>query len=461
MNALIVRDFARRRRLILGLLGGFYCLIAVTGAIENEYGEWAKLSLFLAYAIAPVLGSILVHFDSLRGWQRAVQQLPVNSGTAVNFSLWSICVGIPTAWLVLLTLPTVVFWSPDQFDRWFSLILATFSIVFASASVFLFGLAPNKPDGRDRGRAKQDAVLTLLGLAIWLSGFVLYFRWAGGARSGFDFPYLPVLMAGFLLSGAGLLRLQAKLVGTAKVSRVPQRFAREPVRSWHDSFMGESIGWAHLTVVWLVRQVKLILGAAVVALLIGVAQHYFRFIEIEELAIGPATPALSYSLLFAATLVSMGYGAIAIEISSARMLRALPLSSMHGGLRLVCLAFAAILCLIALFGVALFLLEKDNIIGWLFLLVGATGFASLAIPCALYFHDTNLSASIPLILVFAATIAWMHIAPLMELSALSIVAPAVCLGGNLLTLSLVVGIFSRSSRAYRDQGPLTRIGLGN
>lgn len=458
----IVLDFARRHRFVLALLGGFYCVIAVTGTFESSYGQWVKLSLFLAYSFASCLGPIFAQFDCLRGWLRAVRQLPVNSAGAVSLSLWSICVGIPTAWVLLLTLPTAVFWSPDQFDQWFSLILATSSIVFASASVFFLTLTPTGRTGRLGGQRMPGAVFSLLGLAIWLSGFFLYFRWAGGARSAMDFPSLPVLMAGVIFSVAGLLRLRSTLFGTAKVTSVFQRLGREPVKQWRDEFKSGLTGWAHLTAGWIVRQVGLALGAVVLYVLFGAALHYYRLGEIAELpSFESATPAYSLSLLLAATLLVLGYGATAIEISSARLFRTLPCGSIHGGLRLICSAFAAILCLLTPVGLALLVIENTNdAVGWLFSLVGAAGPASLAIPCALYLRDTVVSVG-PSILVWAATVAWMHIAPLMDLLTLGIVAPAVCLGGNLLSLLLVIGIFSRSSSAYRDQGSLIQSGLGN
>ena len=458
----IVLDFARRHRVVLGLLGGFYCVIAVTGTFESSGGEWAKLSLLLAYSFASCLGPILAQFDCLRGWLRAVRQLPVNSAGAVSLSLWSICVGIPTAWVLLLTLPTAVFWSPDQFDQWFSLILATSSIAFASASVLFFTITPKTQTEGFLGQRMLGAVTSLLGLAIWLSGFILYFRWAGGARSGIDFPSLPVLIAGVIFSLAGLLRLRSTLFGTARVTSVFQRLGREPVKQWRDEFNSGLTGWAHLTAGWIVRQARLALGVFLLYLLFGVALHYYRFGEIAELAFGSATPAYSLLSVLAAALLVFGYGATATEISSARLFRTLPCGSIHGGLRLICSAFAAVLCLVALIGLALLVIENtNNTVGWLLSLVGAAGPASLAIPCALYVRETVHSVAIPTILILAATIAWTHVAPLMDLLTLGIVAPAVCLGGNLLSLALVFGIFSRSSRAYRDKGLLIRIGLGN
>ena len=462
MNGRIVLDFARRWGIFLGLLGGFYCLIAVTGVFDGNYGEWGRLTLFLAYAITPSLGPIIFQFDCLRGWRRPVQQLPVNFVAAVSLSSWCICVGIPASLVSLLTMPTAVFWSPDQYDDWFSLILATFSIVFASASWWYLFFPWNNLNGAFRRRSWPNAVSGLLYLVFWLSGFFLYIRWAGRGRSGLDFPFLYCLMAGLIFSVAGFWRMRLMLFGAAIVNSVSQRLGREPVKQESDVLIGGLTGWAHLTTGWIVRQAGLALGTFLLYLLLGAALHYYRFGEIAELQFGSATPAYSLPLLLAAVLVVLGYAAIAIEISSVRLLRTLPFSAIRGGLWLICSAFAAILCLVALVGVGLSILEnKNNATGWLLSFVGGAGPASFAIPCALYLRDTVVSHAIPIFLVMAATIVWMHVAPLMELSTLGIVAPAVCVGGNVLSLLLVISIFSRSSLAYRTQGPVIQIGSRN
>lgn len=444
----VVLDFVRRRRLLLGLLGGYFLLGALV--LASEYRDGRRMLWLLAYLLASAFGATAHHFDESRGWLRAVRQLPQGNKSAATL-YWCIHVGVPTLGILFLCLPAAVLYASDQYDFWMFIILPIFGFAFASASMFhfVFALVP-KNRSRDPGKRSMPRVVLMLVVgAIWFSGFAFYSRWADSGRwDTHVFPYY--VMVGLLFSAAGSWQVRSAVNGTRPTRFFSQERRSGTAKSRRKALTAGLSGWGHLFSRWIVGQVGLA-SVVILTYLLYEAVKYSLFGDVMELKFATAEPSMIRSILLACP-VTLGYALAIGGISSTRILRTLPLSPLQCSLNLLGLATGTVLSLVALTGLAFFLIGQDNgSIGWFLCFLGAVGPASLTAPCALYMHDTVVGAMGSSLLVLAATVIWMYVASPIGITSLALVAPLVAVGGTAVSLLLVSRILVRSSRAYRGQ----------
>ena len=445
----IAIDYLRRKRLQLAFLGALYLLLCGAALAIGSDVSWRKLTWTLAYFLAPYLGTFPYWYDGVRGWRRSAHLLPLDSDSAATIS-WCVCVGIPTLGLLLLSLPAAAFSSTNAHSFWAPIIVPTVSVSFASASFvyFVCMLVPTNLSPNLSKRSVPRASVMLIGLVIWVFGASLVIRWAESGRWGADL--ILFVLCGLVFSWAGFGRARSAASGTMSASSVLRPRGLTTANSGRHASTERLTGWAQLTAQCLVRQAGLAFGAVLVYLLYEAARVYF-FDGTREFQYGTQQRSLLPSVLLA-SLVFLGYMATLDGFFSPRLLRTLPLSPVRCGLQFIGLACGSVLFLITLSGGAFFLMgNEDYSIGLFLNLLGAAGPASLSFPWALYIRNKTIDVISLVFLVLAPTVAWTHVASLLKLSALVFVAPAVFVGGNLVSLMFVIRILSRSSRVYGGQ----------
>ena len=444
----IVFDFVRRRRVVLGLAGGFFFFFVTSSAFEPGHTGWLR-NVFFAYVIAS-LGSVLFYSDRVYGWQRVVLLLPQSSQAAAMIS-WCICVGIPTVGVLLLSMPGALILMQGLDSTLFAVVFPNLSLGFASSSLcyFVFMLAPGNVSASFYRHAVSKFVATVLVMGIWFSGMILSLRLTTWKPIPPQTCFL-LVMSGLLFSAAGFHQFRSIARGKTTARDAPRQHGPVSVKSARTTSSGGLTGWRHPSVRRMVRQAGLALAAVSIFLLYEAATFLFSGGSME-LRFGPPERSFLPSVLFACLIVC-GYSAALAETPSARLLRTLPLDSVQCSLQLLGWGSAAVLFLVALTGGAFLLVGNENhSVAWFLSLLAAAGPASLCVPISAYMSKTAIETIIALVIVSYATAVCLHFAPLIALSFLVLVAPAVCVGGLVLSLVLLVQILSRSSRAFLSQ----------
>ena len=170
----IVRDYLQRRSMVLLLYSGlFFLLTLLAYSLAGDYGFGSFLLLFAILFVCAAVG--LLYFDDRNGFARVLLHLPVDPGMVAK-THWVLMVGIPTVWVLGLTIAALLATSAGGRVSWLSVPLAvTLSFLVAS---FVFCLDAVRNSGRRFGGESAPGwvrlvVWALVAMASWAGVFVL------------------------------------------------------------------------------------------------------------------------------------------------------------------------------------------------------------------------------------------------------------------------------------------------
>ena len=460
MMSRIIRDFVQRRSIVLVTGSALYLvfsLLAYSLAGHDGFGFF-----LLAFAILFVcLIAGVLYFDNHSGLPRVLFHLPVDR-SALAKTYWAMAVGVPTAWVLGLTLIAWLATSAGGRVAWFSVPIAVALSFLMASFVFCMEALENsrrKFGGESAPRWAQVAMVTLVVLAALAGGFVFL-------RS-FDFflsmdfwqvkHLLALLALGAAASTLGWARTRALL--RARKARPRLRLAGPGLAILKRPLMLRNLsGFAAITVSCLWIPAAIAAGLATffafdmgARYLLGLNQSHPHM----ELSGDPGAAALVL-----ACFIVCGFAATYSRFANPRMLLGLPVSARKLSAFVTLLPATLVLLQVALAFPLLYVLDRTAAMTLFLPLAGAVGIAALICPAILVRPQgavTGLLATAAIVILICL---WLVVS--VRVPALQPAAVLVFAGGLIVSWALTWLVFRYALDSVTKPLPVQRVApLGN
>ncbi len=463
MISRVVRDFLQRRSrflLLCSLLSLGLSLLAYGALGPDRLGSALLHSGIILTSL--ITGVVLIEYKS--GLTRVVLHLPIDR-PALAKTYWALAVGVPTAWVLGLTLIAWLAASMVGGVGWIAVpMAAAFAFLIPS---FCFCMDALENSGRRYGgesapRLARVAMWTLFVMA-WLAGEYVFF---GSFLGSFNFAVSPdtwqpkhplVLLAlGAAASALGFARTRALL--TARRARSKSRLAQSgPAIRKRLPLARNLTGFAAITAgcLWIPITIAAALGA-----FIAIDIWIRDLLELSDSHpyMDLSNPVVRGSIF--SGMVVIGFVATAPRFASFRVLKGLPVSTRRLGASVTLLPAILVLTQVALAFPLLHALDPLAAVSTSLSLAGAVGIGALLCPAVLVRPQQDIAFLAALVGVAVLVSVWLTISALDP--GWEILAPLVLAGGLLASWALSVLVFRHALAAADKPEPLQRVSpVGN
>lgn len=457
MISRVVRDFLQRRSTVL-LLGSalhlVFSLLAYSLAGHDGFGTFLLLfAMLLACATA---GLLYVEYRS--GLMGVLLHLPVDR-SALATTYWAMAVGVPTAWVLGLTLTAWLATSADGRVSWFSVPMAVaLAFLFSSFSFCLEALenSGRRFGGESASRWAQVALRALVVMAS-LAGVYVFWRSFGFVLSmdSWQLRHLLVLLTlGTAASALGFARTRALLTARRAHPKSRSTALGSAIRR-RLPLTRNLTGFAAVTAscLWMPVAIAGALGAffAVdmgVRQLVGLSDSYPRMDWSDTVvAAGIFT-----------CFVVVGFSLTVPRFANFGILKGLPVSARRLGACVTLLPAILVLIQVALAFPMLYFLDPVAAASFSLPLAGVVGIGALLCPLLL----VRPQQDIWLLAAFAAigilVSCWLTASA--RVPWLQVLAPLVLAGGLFASWALSCHVFRYALAGYVQGSPLQRVSRG-
>lgn len=418
MNAILIRDFLWRRRLLIGICGIAHFII-YTGPVAKGY-DFTLVFLFLIgiMAFSPALTKEMV---------RQILLLPIERACLVK-TYWGISVALPTAWFMFLGIIATLF--TPQLPR--SAILQIPAVAFAWFSLVFFA-------DRFRFLIRQSSfkrkifygTITLIGI------LVAFFASSIGQLRPEHFFAISV---GAIFSAIGHRGTNAMLVSLASEGN-SEANTSTPRKRQQKEFAENLSGFAHFAATSMFQFLKeMIIFIVYFTLLMTIGETVQVYVFRSKESMEPPQIIRFVVGVHSVVFCVIPCTFIAVKFSSLRVFRGLPLSARHLSSRLFQILFGVVLIQAMLLSLLMFL-DGNYDVPTLLMLLGFTGIGCLFIPLVFRFGFDKILFAFAFLFV-----------PLLSIGASLLFTMAVLGIGLICVLIswlLTWRVLARSSQAYR------------
>ena len=449
MISRIVRDFLERRSMVL-LLGSALNLFLLLLAY-SRYGQDGFRNFLLICAI--LIGSIsagLLYFEYRSGLMRLLLHLPLDR-SALARTYWVMAVGVPTAWVLGLTLIAWLATSAGSRVAWIAVPMAVALAFFFSSFCFWMDALENsrrKYGGESAPRWAQVALWALVAMASGAGVYVFL-----GSLEIFLFMdswqlkhLLVVLAFGAAASTLGFARTRALLIAR-KAHRKSRWGAPGPAIRLRPFLTRTFSGFAAVTLSCLWIPAAIVAGLAAFFAL----DFWARYL----LGLSDSHPHMDWSNTVAGGaiftgFVVMGFGATVPRFANFCVLKGLPVSTRRLGACVTLLPAILVLIQVALAFPLLHALDPMAATNLFLPLAGAVGIGALLCPALLVRPQQDIWFLAALVGIAVLLSAWLTLSA--RVPVLQVLAPLVLAGGLFASWALSRLVF-RHALASAVKGP--------
>ena len=449
MISRIVRDFLERRSMVL-LLGSALNLFLLLLAY-SRYGQDGFRTFLLICAI--LIGSIsagLLYFEYRSGLMRLLLHLPLDR-SALARTYWVMAVGVPTAWVLGLTLIAWLATSAGSRVAWIAVPMAVALAFFFSSFCFWMDALENsrrKYGGESAPRWAQVALWALVAMASGAGVYVFL-----GSLEIFLFMdswqlkhLLVVLAFGAAASTLGFARTRALLIAR-KAHRKSRWGAPGPAIRLRPFLTRTFSGFAAVTLSCLWIPAAIVAGLAAFFAL----DFWARYL----LGLSDSHPHMDWSNTVAGGaiftgFVVMGFGATVPRFANFCVLKGLPVSTRRLGACVTLLPAILVLIQVALAFPLLHALDPMAATNLFLPLAGAVGIGALLCPALLVRPQQDIWFLAALVGIAVLLSAWLTLSA--RVPVLQVLAPLVLAGGLFASWALSRLVF-RHALASAEKGP--------
>ena len=462
----IVRDYLQRRSMVLLLYSGlFFLLTLLAYSLAGDYGFGSFLLLFAILFVCAAVG--LLYFDDRNGFARVLLHLPVDPGMVAK-THWVLMVGIPTVWVLGLTIAALLATSAGGRVSWLSVPLAvTLSFLVAS---FVFCLDAVRNSGRRFGGESAPGwvrlvVWALVAMASWAGIFVLaaqvgYYvnrspRDSALSTEFWKLEHMLLLLAfGAAASSLGFARARALLMAS-KAHRKSRWGAPGPAIRLRPFLTRTFSGFAAVTLSCLWIPAAIVAGLAAFYALDFWARYLF--------GLSDSHPHMDWSntveggAIFTCFVVT-GFAATVPRFANFRMLKGLPVSTRRLGACVTLLPAILVLIQVALAFPLLHVLDPVAATNLFLPLAGAVGIGALLCPALLVRPQQDIVFFAALVGIAVLLSVWLTLSA--RVPVLQVLAPLVLAGGLFASWALSRLVFRYALAAADKPLPLQRVSPG-
>lgn len=457
MISRVVRDFLERRSTILLLCSALYLVFSLLAFSLAGHDGFGTFLLLLAMLLACATAGVL-YLEYRSGLMRVLLHLPVGR-SALATTYWVMAVGIPTAWVLGLTVIAWLATSAGGRVAWFSVPMAVGLAFLCSSFSFCFEALENsrrKFGGESASRWARVGLWALVAMAglIGVYIFVGSFEFLLYSDSRQPRHLLVVLTFGAAASTLGFTRTRALL--TARRAHAKSRSARLGRATRKRLPLPRNLtGFAAVTAscLWMPIAVAGALGVLFaidmgVRHLMGLSDSYPRMDWSDTVAGGA---------IFTAFVVA-GFGLTVPRFANFGILKRLPVSTRRLGACVTLLPAILALIQVALALPLLYVLDPVAAQNISWPLAGSVGVGALLCPLLLvrpqqdiWFFAALVGIAVLLSfwLTFSARVPW-----------LQALAPLVLAAGLFASWALSSLLFRYALAAHEEGPPLQRVSRG-
>ncbi len=457
MISRMVRDFLERRSRVLLLGSALYLVFSpLAYSLAGDDGFGTFLLLFAMLLASTIAGVLYLEYRS--GLMRVLLHLPIERH-ALATTYWAMAVGVPTAWVLGLTMIAWLATSVGGRVGWFSVPMAVALAFLCSSFCFWMDALENsrrKYGGESAPRWAQVALWALVVMA-GLAGLYVFF-------SSFDFflsvdswqlKHLLVLLAiGAVASILGFARTRALLTARRAHSKSRLAAPRPAIRKWLP-LARNLTGFVALTASCLWMPIAIVGGLGVlfafdfwIRYLRGLSDSHPHMDLSDTLVVG---------VIFTCFLL-VGFATTVPRFANFRILKDLPLSTRRLGACVTLLPAVLVLFQLALAFPLLYALDPVAATNLFLPLVGAVGIGALLCPALLVRPNQDIWLLAALVVIAFLQSVWLI--PAARAPALQVLAPLVLAAGLFASWALSVLLFRHALVMTEKQPPLQWVSRG-
>ena len=449
MISRVVRDFLERRYWVLLLGSALYLIFSLLAYSRYGHDDFGFFLYVLAITLA-IISFVLLYLEDRSGFMRVLRHLPVGCN-ALATTYWAMAVGVPTAWVLGLTVVAWLATSVGGRGGWFAVPMAV-ALAFLCSSFFFCIDALENPRRKFGGEsAARWAIVALFSLAAMavLAGVYDFF----GSLEVFLFMdswqlkhLLVVLALGAAASILAFLRTRALL--TARRAHSKSRLAAPgPAIRKRLPLPRNLTGFAALTAscLWMPIAIVGALGA------LFAFDFWIRSLRGLSESHMDLSDTLIVGVVFTCFVV-MGFAATVPRFANFRILKDLPLSTRRLGACVTLLPTVLVLLQVALAFPLLYALDPVDATNLFLPLVGAAGIGALLCPALLVRPQEDIWHFAAVVVIAFLLSVWLTRAA--QVPALQVLAPMVLAGGLFASWALSSLLFRHALVATEKQRPL-------
>lgn len=461
MISRIVRDFLKRRSRFLLLGSALYMAASLLSYSLNGPDRFGSFLALSGMPFAGVLVCVLL-VEYQRGLTRVLMHLPIDR-RALAKAYCALIVGVPTAWVVGLTLIAWLVASLAGGVGWIAVPMAVAWAFLVAGLVFCMDALENsgcKYGGESAPRQARIAMWALF-ITAWLGGeYVIFGSFLGsffflGSPDAWQAEHPLVLLAlGAAASVLGFARTRTMLTARKARSK-PRLAATEPAIRKRLPVARNLTGFAAITAgcLWMPITIAAALGAFF-AFDIGI--RYMAGLSDSHPHMDLSDPVVRAAIL--GSFVCLGFGVTAPRFANFRVLKGLPVSAHRLGACVTLLPAVLVLIQLALAFPLFHTLDPVAAVDISLPLAGAVGIGALLCPAVLFRPQQDIALLVAQVGVGALLGSWLAftaLAPVLQVS-----APLVLAGGLIASWALSTLVLRHALAAAGKPLPLQGVSPG-
>lgn len=458
MISCIVRDFLKRRSRFLLLVSALYLVLALLGYSVNGPDRFGTFLALSGMPLASMLVCVIL-VEYQRGLTRVMMYLPIDR-RALAMAYCALIVGVPTAWVLGLTLIAWLVASLGGGVGWIAVPMSVAWAILVAGLCFCMDAFENsggRYGGESAPRRARIAMWALFATA-WLVGEYAIF---GSFLGSFYFLRSPdawqpkhplfLLALGAAASALGFARTRALLIASRARSKPRLASPGPAIRNWLPVARNLT-GFASITAVCLWMPV---------AIATGLGAFFAIDIWIRDLlGLSGSHPHMDLSdpvvrIAILGCLVCLGFGVTAPRFANFRALKGLPVSTGRLGACVTLLPAVLVLIQLAMAFPLFHALDPVAATDLSLPLAGAVGIGALICPAVLVRPQQDVAFHVALVGIGTLMGSWLALTALVPV--LKVSAPLVLAGGLFASSALSTLVFRHALAAADKPLPLQRV----